>query len=82
MPNKSKAGATFHRHLSFVERIINKMDLLRDLKLEQARLIDAKQLNRARAVGEKIYELETSQDELDVIASYTGVNELGRSWSF
>jgi len=81
MSIKSRAGATFHRHVSSVERVINKIDLLRKLKLEQDRLIDANKLDRARVIGEKIYELEC-KDELDVIASYTGLNSLGRSWSF
>ena len=78
---KSNTGRIFAHHLSNVDRMIRKIDHLRKLKIEQERHIDNKDFSRARSIEEQIYELE-SQDELDVIASYAGDNQLGRVWTF
>jgi len=83
MSLKSHSGAVYNRHISSVERMLNKIDLLRKLKRNQKELLDKGKVAEAVAVGDYIYELE-SQDELDHRASCMGISEnsIGTIWTF
>ena len=74
-----KTGAVYYRHLSNVERLIEKIDRIRRLKTERNRLLDTgAPLHKVYAINCRIDELE--QDDPPV--RYSGRNDLGRIWTY